>query len=472
MRTLRSRLVLSHTLPMLVLVPLVGVVLIYALETRVLLANASQELTEQAYLVAELASVQDSLWDDSVQAQRFVTHLTPNVATRAMLLDAKGLLVASSDPDDAERLGQVLLVAGMEKVRVLEASVHTEYSRNMSAEVIDVLVPITAGPEQRLVGAVRLTHQLAGLYERFLRLRYVILGVLVAALLIGAVVGWLLALGLANNLTGLTESVHGLTTETQPELLPEKGPEEMRRLLHAFNTLVERLRSAEETRRRLLTNLVHELSRPLGAMLSAVQALLSGGDEDPAFRRELLEGMQSEVRRLQRLLSDLVQLRDRLSDQLILNRRSTALSEWLPQTLSPWREAAQEKGLEWQIALPPDLPTVEVDPDRLGQALGNLLSNAVRYTPTGGTVSVDAGRDEDEIWIRVSDSGVGIAPEEQEHVFEPFYRAQAGRRFPQGMGLGLTIAYDIVQAHGGRLEMESTPGQGSRFTIWLPLACD
>jgi two-component system sensor histidine kinase BaeS len=469
MKSLRSRLVLSHTLPMLILVPVVGVVLIYTLETQVLLANASQELTKQAYLVAELAEVHEDLWSDTAVAQQFVTHLTPILSTRVMLLDARGLLVASSDPDDAEQLGQVLSVVGMEKVQALQTNVRVEYSRNLGAEVIDVLVPITARSQPQLVGAVRLTHQLSSLYEQFLRLRYVILGVLAAELLLGAVVGWLLALGLANNLSNLTESVQKLAAETQPELLPEKGPEEMRHLLHAFNTLVQRLRSAEETRRRLLTNLVHELSRPLGAMLSAVQALLSGGEEDPAFRRELLEGIQSEMRRLQRLLGDLVQLRDRQTDGIALHRQPTALSEWLPQTLSPWREAAQEKGVEWQAVLSPDLPTVEIDADRLGQALGNLLSNAVRYTPAGGTVSVDAGSDEDAVWIRVSDSGAGIALEEQVHVFEPFYRAQAGRRFPQGMGLGLTIAHDLVEAHGGRLEMESTPGQGSRFTIWLPL---
>jgi two-component system sensor histidine kinase BaeS len=469
MKSLRSRLVLSHTLPMLALVPVIGLVLIYALETQVVLANASEELTKQAYLIAELAGAQDNLWDDTSLAQQFVIRLNPILSTRVMLLDSQGLLVASSDPDDVPNVGQVLQVAGMDKIQVREASVQIEHSYDLSAEVVDVLVPITAGPERQLVGAVRLTHQLAGLYERFLRLRYVILGVLVAALLIGAVVGWLLALGLANSLTSLTESVHELTTETQPELLPERGPEEMRRLLHAFNTLVERLRGAEEIRRRLLTNLVHELSRPLGAMLSAIQALLSGGDQDPAFRRELLEGMQSEVRRLQRLLSDLVQLRDRLSERFTLDRRPTALSTWLPQTLSPWREAAQQKGLVWQVFLAPDLPTLEVDPDRLGQALGNLLSNAVRYTPAGGTVSVSADSNGDAVRISVSDSGVGIAPEEQAHVFEPFYRVQEGRRFPQGMGLGLTIARDIVRAHGGRLEMESTPGQGSRFTIRLPL---
>ena len=468
MRTLRSRLVLSHTLPMLIIVPVISVVLIYALETQVLLASSSQELTKQAYLIAELSGVQAGLWDDPAQSQRFVTHLTPILNTRVMLLDTEGLLVASSDPGDAERLGQPLQLAGMANIRAAQTSVQTDYSRDVQAEIVDVLVPVL-GSQQQVIGAVRLTRQLASIYEHVVRLRYVILGALAVELLLGAIVGWLLALRLADSLTIVTESVHKLATEAQPELLPEKGTDEMRRLVHAFNTLAQRLRGTEETRRQLLANLVHELGRPLGAMLSAIQALLSGGDEDPAFRRELLEGMQSEVRRLQRLLGDLTQLRDRLSGGLTLNRRPTALSEWLPQMLGPWREAAQEKGLEWQISLSPDLPAMEVDPDRLGQALGNLLSNAIRYTPAGGTVSVDGNSDGDAVWIRVSDSGPGIAPEEQGHIFEPFYRAQVGRRFPQGMGLGLTITHDIVQAHGGRLEMDSTPGQGSRFTLRLPL---
>jgi hypothetical protein len=160
MKSLRSRLVLSHTLPILVLVPVIGVILVYALETQVLLANASTELTKQAYLIAELANVQDGLWEDTALAQSFVTRLTPIVMTRVMLLDGNGLLVASSDPDDAKHLGQLPPVVGTEKVQILESSVHTEYSRDLGAEVIDVLVPITTGAESDLVLATRLARRM------------------------------------------------------------------------------------------------------------------------------------------------------------------------------------------------------------------------------------------------------------------------------------------------------------------------
>jgi signal transduction histidine kinase len=110
-----------------------------------------------------------------------------------------------------------------------------------------------------------------------------------------------------------------------------------------------------------------------------------------------------------------------------------------------------------------------VDPDRLAQVVGNLLSNAIKYTPPRGTVSLDAGVEGEEVWIRISDTGPGISPEEQERIFAPFYRSRPGRRFPQGMGLGLSIASTLVAAHGGRLKLDSAPGLGSRFTVWLPL---
>jgi signal transduction histidine kinase len=137
--------------------------------------------------------------------------------------------------------------------------------------------------------------------------------------------------------------------------------------------------------------------------------------------------------------------------------------------LAPWREAARKKGLRWESQVPTHLPTLQADADRLARALGNLVSNAIKYTPSRGIVSVEAGADNEAIWIRVSDTGPGITPEEQARIFTPFYRGRQAGRFPRGMGLGLTIARDLVVAHGGRLEVESTPGQGSRFTMWVPL---
>ena len=140
------------------------------------------------------------------------------------------------------------------------------------------------------------------------------------------------------------------------------------------------------------------------------------------------------------------------------------------EALRTWGEAAINKKLDWQVNIPAGLPEVQGDPDRLGQALGNLVSNAIRYTPGGGKVQVSAVQQQDCVEICVEDSGPGIALDEQKRIFQPFYRGKAARRFSDGMGLGLPIARDLVEAHGGALRLESTPCKGSRFLIDLPEA--
>jgi signal transduction histidine kinase len=99
----------------------------------------------------------------------------------------------------------------------------------------------------------------------------------------------------------------------------------------------------------------------------------------------------------------------------------------------------------------------------------NLVSNAIKYTRSGGTISIAAGAKDHEVWIQVKDNGSGITPDEQQHIFEPFYRGNPGKRFKQGMGLGLSIARDLIEAHGGSISLESEPGKGSTFTIHLPM---
>ncbi len=469
LRTLRGRFILSHMLPLLIIIPTMGVVLIYVLETQVLLVNLSTELADQAILVAELAMTQPDLWDNPAQAQAFVTRVSSLLTARVMLLRPDGRLLASSDPADVGKLEQPLDVSALMNASTGKVGALVRYSQYLHAEIVDVLVPVP-GADQRTIGMVRLTHRLAGVYERFLRLRSLIAGVLAVGLLLGVAVGWILALDLARPLQQVTQAIHQLASGKPLEPLPEQQVAEVRLLMHAVNTLVDRLRTLEQARRQLLANLVHELGRPLGALRSAIQALQGGADEDLALRRELLMGMDAEMGRLQRLLDDLAHLHEQILGTLELNRQPVALGEWLPCVLAPWREAAQGKGLSWQVAIPTAMPTLEIDPDRMAQALGNLLSNAIRYTPSGGRVSVSADVAGEEFWIRVSDTGPGIASEVQARIFAPFYRGSQTARFPQGMGLGLTIARDLIMAHGGRLEVESTPGQGSHFTLWLPLS--
>jgi two-component system sensor histidine kinase BaeS len=469
LNTLYRRLVVSHVLPLLLAIPLMGIAFVYVLETQVLLPNMAYEATGQAVLVAELAADRPMVWLDPAQAQALVDRVAPRLTAQVMLLDRRGRLLASSDAADAARVGQRLDSPDLSTALGGTITVHTDYPAQSQSEAADAMVPLMS-MDGSVAGVVRVVYRQAGVYDQFQRVRYLILGVSAVGLLLGAAVGWLLALNLAHPLRQVTNAVYRLASGERLEPLPERGPREMQQLSRAVNGLVEHQRSLEEARRQLLANLVHELGRPLGALGSAVQALLGGASEDAPLRNELLVGVQGELRRLKRLLDDLAGLHDQVLGNMELGRVATPLSQWLPPVLASWQAAAGAKGLRWEASIPADLPTLNVDPDRLAQAVGNLLSNAVKYTPAGGAISVVASAAGEAVRISVGDTGPGILPEDQAHVFDPFYRGHQSSRFRQGLGLGLTIARDLVKAHGGRLDMETTPGQGSRFTIVLPCA--
>lgn len=465
--TLRRRLILSHTLPLLVIIPLMGIALIYVLETQALLPWMVDELTGDAVLIAQIAGHQAGILDDAGAAQALFEDIRPDLNAHAMLLSTDGRLLASTDPADIERVGQRVDQLNLDRVLAGEISRAADYNQHLGTLVADVLAPVET-PNGQVIGIVRVTRRLASVYDQFVHLRYLIAGVMVVGLVLGLSVGSLLAVGLGQPLQRVTQAVYQLAADQRLTPLAERGPAEIRLLSRAVNILAERRRSVEKSARQMLANLVHELGRPLGACQSAIQALQNGAVEDAALRDELLAGMASETKQLQRLLDDLTRLHDRSSAQLELDRRPVLLSEWLPQILSTWREAAKLRRVKWQTSVPADLPVVEVDPDRLGQSLGNLLSNAIKYTPAGGKVSVVAHSDDNGVCIHVRDTGPGIAPEDQERIFAPFYRAPPDDDHNQGMGLGLSIARDLAVAHGGRLDVETTLGQGSDFILWLP----
>jgi two-component system sensor histidine kinase BaeS len=468
LRTLRRWFLLSHVLPLLVILPMVGIALIYVLESQVLLPSLADELASSARVLAVAVGDRPGIWDDPAQAQALLTRVRPDSSTRAMLLSHAGRILASSDPSDAAKIGQVMDHPGIARGLDGEISVHTDYSRTLHAEITDVFAPVF-DTQGQVLGMVRLSYRLTRVQAWFLRLRYLIAGVLALGLLLGVATGLVLAARLGRSLQRTTQAVYQLASDQRLEPLPERGPREMRLLAQAVNMLADRRRNVEKSNRQLLSNLVHELGRPLGACYSTIEALRDGAAEDMALHTELLDGMASEVEGLRRLLDDLSQLNERVAGKLDLKRRPVRVAQWLSQASTPWREAARAKGLHWEAHVPADLPEMVIDPERLGQALGNLLSNAIKYTPVGGTVSIQAGTTDRALWVRVTDTGPGIAPEDQVHLFTPFYRVQqAGGRQP-GMGLGLTIARDLVAAHGGRLELESKPGVGSRFTFLLPL---
>ncbi len=466
MQSLRTRLLISHSLPLIIIILLTGFALDYLVETQILLPNMADELTNEAKLLAELAAMQSDIWDDPENAQAYLTRLKPLLGAFVTVFDSQGKYLASTDPyvqnsDDPATIN-------LEQAQLEDSIIQNTYGVKQEASIVDVFVPVRK-EAKTVIGVIQMTYHLENVYDQLLDLRRGIIAILTVGVLLGSGIALLLSANLNRALLQINISIKKLATGQEIEVVDEEGPEEIRELMRTVNLFVSRVQTMETTRRKLLSNLVHEIGRPLGALLPAVQALQSGASQNEDLRQDLLAGMEDEINILRRLLNDLTGLYDQFVGTFALEKQVVNLNELLPGLVLSQREAAQAKGINWDSNIHSNLPMIDVDPDRLAQAIGNLVDNAIKFTPSKGTITFSAGFQGSEIWIRVQDTGPGITVEDQEFVFTPFFQSRAETRFPQGMGLGLSIAHDLVTAHEGRLEFESLPGEGSSFVIWLPI---
>ena len=468
-RSLRERLILSHVLPLVIVVPLLYIALSYVFETRLLLPRLAQDLLSDARILNEVARLDYLTYGDQRSLQLYLLQLQPNPQVRLVYLEPDGTIAYSNDPDFLAQAGKKIDIPGLEQAQsgedVLLASNSLLPNKPYS---ISVLSPVSVRGNKP-IGILWMTYFETSLTDLFQQMRWISILVAVGGLLGGTLLGSLLALSISRPIQKVTGAISSLARGERSEVLTEQGPEEIRGLVREVNVLVTRLHSLEQSRRQLLANLVHELGRPLGALRSAIQALTRGAASDHQLFQELTTGMDEEAARLQGILNDLAHLHDQVLGPLELKYEPVELGDWLERLLVPWQEAALEKHLDWQVKIDPALPVVSIDQVRFAQVIGNLASNAVKYTPVGGSVRVETGEQAGQVWIRFEDSGPGIPPDEQKKIFQPFYQGSHGKRVKQGMGLGLSIAQDMAVAHGGTITVESTPGAGSVFTAWIPI---
>jgi len=233
---------------------------------------------------------------------------------------------------------------------------------------------------------------------------------------------------------------------------------------------ITEIRRLERARRDFVANVSHEFRTPLAAIQGFAETLLEGALEDREDGRRFVRIIHAHALRLGRLTGDLLKLARIEAERLSLETSPVAVSRILDPSLETTRMEADRKGLVLEADYAPDLPPVPGDVRLLQEAVQNLLDNAVRYTPPGGRIRVHAEAVRGEVLLSVSDTGVGIPRADQQRVFERFYRADAARsRESGGTGLGLAIAKHLVEAHGGRIRVESELGRGSTFTVSLPL---
>ncbi len=291
---------------------------------------------------------------------------------------------------------------------------------------------------------------------------------------VGSAIGILFGILMARNLTApldkLAEAAEDIGARHLDRRVEVGGPTEVVGLAQSFNNMAAALERAEKLRSNMVADLAHELRTPITALQSSLYAILD--DAYPLTKSEIA-GLYEQTRLLSRLVKDLQELSQAEAGQLAIHPLPVQPSQMLEELAAPFNYVTKHNGITLEIAIPPDLPAVQIDAERINQVMHNLLNNALRHTPKGGTITLRAENSDSRLLVTVKDTGDGIPPDHLSHVFERFYRADPSRsRDGGGAGLGLAIAKAIVEAHGGKIEVASKGihGEGTTFTVQLPLA--
>ncbi len=293
------------------------------------------------------------------------------------------------------------------------------------------------------------------------------------ALLIGAIgaislallIGILLSRQFLRPLTELTSAIHAMRQGNLNQQVQVRTRDELGDLVQTFNQMSAQIHRVNQQRQQMTADIAHELRTPLMVISGYLEALRDGTLEPTAER---FEAMNQEATQLKRLVEDLRTLSLADAGELKLAYQTVKPGELLTQIKQSFEPIAQEHKVALKLEVQQGLPNVQIDPERMVQVLANIVSNALRYTPDGGTVTLQARQNQDQVQLRVNDTGKGIPAEKLPNIFERFYRVEESRYQTEGeSGLGLAIAKSIVEAHHGTIAAESHIGQGTSVIISL-----
>ncbi len=465
---IRDRLLISHILPVLVLVPLVGLALSYLLENQLIIPNLANEMIDQGLMVARLIQDNPQVWHDYTQAQDLVNSINFQQPTHVSLISNRSVLLATNRSDDQGLVGTIIPKLSPYTVNPGGGEWAITDRTQLGSPTLEVAVPVV-DPDGTILGQVWVYRRITDIEQSLANIRLLILAVLLVGMLLSGSIAYLLSETFSRPLKKLTAAITDAPLLGEAKTLPEDGEAEFKALARAYNRLQKRRLELEQNRQQMLANVIHEIGRPLGGLRTAIHALKGGAANNPSLREDLFNGMTEQVERMDRLLDDMSMTYRRLGPQEIVVKQVN-LDEWFNRLLPLWAEGAHQHGYEWQCTSDGMLPTIYTDPERLAQAISNLVDNAFKFTSPGGKVALSIRASDREILMTVSDNGPGIPLEDQPRLFTPFYRSVHPSWKAPGLGLGLSIARTIVESLGGSISFTSILGHGSSFTIHLPLS--
>ncbi|MGB9757381.1 MAG: sensor histidine kinase [Candidatus Bipolaricaulaceae bacterium] len=362
---------------------------------------------------------------------------------RYLLLDREGRVVASGEPS---LLGRDSSLDPSLREKVQRYGIPVVSGGRQVGTLVPIDPAVLSPLEEDFLSSVRRAALAGG----------------AVALAIALLLGTFLAAELCAPLERLIQATERIAKGDLAHRVVVRTKDEIGKLAEAFNRMAEALQRLEAARRQFLADVAHELRTPLSVIRGNLEALLDGAFP---LTPESLAPVYEETLHLGELVEDLRTLTLADTGHLPLEKEEMEIGELVAEVVEAVRPVAAEEGIKIALEREPNL-FVLADPRRIRQVLGNLLSNALRFSPQGSTITVSAIRQGAEAWVSVQDQGPGIPEEDFPHIFERFYKADKSRS-EGGTGLGLAIAKEIVQAHGGRIWAENR--NGARFTFSLPL---
>jgi signal transduction histidine kinase len=288
-----------------------------------------------------------------------------------------------------------------------------------------------------------------------------------AALILGIILSLIISHSIARPLGKVAGAAGEIAAGNLDARAPVEGPTEARRVAEAFNAMASQVQAGRQAQRELVANIAHDLRTPLTSIQGYAQALMDGTAATPQAQRQAATAIHEESQRLHRMTSALLDLARFEAGQVELAQEPVDLGALVRRRAEIARVQAQEAGIDLTVTAPAPGVIARGDEARLAQVLDNLLSNALAHTPAGGQVAIGVAARGRWAVVTVADTGAGIPEAEMPRIFERFYRGDRARRGP-GTGLGLAIVREIVNAHGGTIEVESVVGEGSVFRVRLP----
>ncbi|MCP6761137.1 MAG: HAMP domain-containing histidine kinase [Fischerella sp. CENA71] len=376
----------------------------------------------------------------------------------------KGVLIASSNPQQDQQIKDWLLVPGIDAA--LEKREVQGVAKGVLSNDDRLFIAQPIMRNGRLLGVLRMSITLKQFQRQFVTVIWTVLGTLLFTLLVCAFISQWLARSLSRPIQIMKNFAIRLGTGHFGDKLQIRQSNELDQLAIELNRMSERLASLDQERRAFLANVSHELRTPISNVLVTVEALRNGAIAEPAVSDRFLKTVEDETKRLSRLIDDLLDLGRLEAGVTHLEKQHLQLSSLINRAVRAVETRLQNSQISAQVNVA-ELQ-IQGDSERLLQALLNLLDNAIKHSVSNSYIFITGYKEDKQAVVKIRDQGKGIKDSDLPRIFEQFYTGDRSRK-GRGVGLGLAIAKRIIEAHGGSITVTSKVGEGSTFTIYLPL---